>query len=236
MVSRWSHSGAPRGREYDERFERLARAGHDVHGEASFVMGYAPRRVLDAGCGTGRIAIELLRRGCRVVGVDLDRSMLETAVEKAPEVEWFRADLASFVVPHPTRADHQRLFDAVVCAGNVMIFVQPGTEALVVERMASHLVDGGVLITGFQLHPDGYGVDQFDADCAAAGLVAEARFSSWSRDPWMIDSGYAVFVHRRPFPEPEPQPEPESGAGAESGEDSETSVSTDVSERDQTEA
>src|SRR5215207_5999851 len=71
-MSRWSDSDAPRGAAYDQRFERLAAAGHDIHGEASFVAGYEPGTVLDAGCGTGRVAIELARRGIRTVGIDLD--------------------------------------------------------------------------------------------------------------------------------------------------------------------
>lgn len=41
--------------EYDARWDRLAAAGEDVHGEAEFVMAYAPRSVLDGGCGTGRV-------------------------------------------------------------------------------------------------------------------------------------------------------------------------------------
>lgn len=73
----------PRGATYDERFERLAASGHDVHGEASFVMGFGPTTVLDAGCGTGRVAIELARRGCSVVGADVDKAMLRAAYRKA---------------------------------------------------------------------------------------------------------------------------------------------------------
>lgn len=178
-------------------------------------MAYEPRRVLDAGCGTGRVAIELARRGVTVVGVDLDRSMLESAVEKAPEIEWFRADLSTLVLPHPSRPGRQRRFDIVVCAGNVMIFVQPGSEAMTVERMAAHLIPGGLLICGFQLRAGGYGVDQYDADCAAAGLQADERYSSWSRDPWTIDSGYAVFVHSKPIPDPEPSDESAAPVGTE---------------------
>ena len=108
----------PRGAEYDARFDRLARAGHDVHGEASFVMGFQPATVLDAGCGTGRVAIELHRRGVEVVGVDLDRSMLETACEKQPDIEWYRSDLSSFLLPGPDDASVARQFDLVVAAGN----------------------------------------------------------------------------------------------------------------------
>ena len=43
------------------------------------------RRILDIGCGTGRHAIELARRGYEVVGVDLSQSQLRRAREKADE-------------------------------------------------------------------------------------------------------------------------------------------------------
>lgn len=199
----------PRGADYDERFERLARAGHDVHGEASFVMGYGPTTVLDAGCGTGRVAIELHRRGVDVVGVDLDRAMLETACEKDPDIEWFRSDLSTLSLPCPDDPRSVRTFDVVVTAGNVMIFLQPGTEAMAVERLADHVRPGGLLVTGFQLTAGRYGIDRYDADCAAVGLRHVERFASWSRDPWTIDSGYAVSVHALPA-EPDPA-EPAAG-------------------------
>lgn len=198
MGSRWDRSTVARGAAYDERFERLARAGHDVHGEASFVMAYEPSTVLDAGCGTGRVAIELRRRGVSVVGVDLDRAMLETACEKEPDIEWFCGDLATLGLPDPDDPAAIRRFDVVLMAGNVMIFVEPGTEATVVERMADHLVDGGRLVCGFQLTAGRYTVDEYDAACAAAGLVLEQRYSSWSYDPWDLDDGYAVSVHVLP--------------------------------------
>ena len=76
-VTRWQ------GDEYQRRFDELASKGVDVHGEADFVMRYRPASVLDAGCGTGRVAIELARRGVDVVGVDVDASMLATAPRTA---------------------------------------------------------------------------------------------------------------------------------------------------------
>ena len=51
--------------------------------------------VLDAGCGTGRVAIELARHGVDVVGVDVDASMIGEARRRAPELEWVEADLAA---------------------------------------------------------------------------------------------------------------------------------------------
>ncbi len=40
-------------------------------------------RIIDIGCGTGRHAIELTKRGYRVIGIDLSESQLERAKEKA---------------------------------------------------------------------------------------------------------------------------------------------------------
>jgi 2-polyprenyl-3-methyl-5-hydroxy-6-metoxy-1,4-benzoquinol methylase len=72
---------------YDERFRRLAESGGNPHGEADLVASYKPATVLDAGCGTGRVAIELARRGIAVLGVDADPDMIAAARSKAPELE-----------------------------------------------------------------------------------------------------------------------------------------------------
>ena len=54
-----------RGDAYDRRFRAAAAAGADVHGEADFVESLGVHSVLDAGCGTGRVGIELARRAWR---------------------------------------------------------------------------------------------------------------------------------------------------------------------------
>ncbi|MDQ3306310.1 MAG: class I SAM-dependent methyltransferase, partial [Actinomycetota bacterium] len=137
----------PRGDDYDIRFTERAAAGLDMHGEADFVAAFAPASVLDAGCGTGRVAIELARRGITVVGVDLDPEMLTTARAKAPELDWRVGDLATVALPD----GH---FDVVVMAGNVMIFVEPGTEGAVVTNLAASVAPQGVLVAGFQLRAE----------------------------------------------------------------------------------
>ncbi|MDQ5854995.1 MAG: SAM-dependent methyltransferase, partial [Actinomycetota bacterium] len=60
----WRQQLSPR--DYDARWRRMEAAGANPHGEADFVFSYGPRSVLDAGCGTGRVAIELARRGLDV--------------------------------------------------------------------------------------------------------------------------------------------------------------------------
>ena len=177
-----------RGDEYQRRFDALAAQGVDVHGEANFVRAYEPKTVLDAGCGTGRVAIELARHGIVVVGVDANRSMLETARASAQEVEWIEHDL--------TTLDLGRTFDVVVMAGNVPLFTPAGTHAALVAGCARHV--GGLLIAGFQLDR-GYTLEMYDAHCAAAGLELAERFATWDRAPF--DGGaYAVSVSRRTTP------------------------------------
>lgn len=177
------------GSEYQARFDRLVASGADVHGEATFVRAYEPASVLDAGCGTGRVAIELARHGIEVVGVDVDPSMLATAASMEPERTWVQSDL--------TELDLGRVFEVVVMAGNVPLFTPPGTEAALVAGVARHVRPGGLLIAGFSLGR-GYDVATYDGHAAAVHLTLAERWSTWDRQPFTETSDYAVSVHRRP--------------------------------------
>lgn len=176
-----------RGSAYDSRWAELAASGQEIHGEANLVQRLGPRSVLDAGCGTGRVAIELARRGLDVAGVDIDPLMLATAREKAPGIDWHLADLANI--------DLGRTFDAIVMAGNVMIFVAPGTEGAVLTNLTRHLGPGGHLIAGFQIVPTSLSLSTYDALAEAAGLQLQARWSTWDEDAYEPGSNYAVSIH-----------------------------------------
>jgi len=67
--------------------------------------------ILDIGCGTGRHAAELARRGYRVTGVDISAGMLAQARQRAAaaqvKVVWLQADAARFAP--------DSLYDAVIC-------------------------------------------------------------------------------------------------------------------------
>jgi SAM-dependent methyltransferase len=177
------------GDRYQRRFDELAAAGADVHGEADLVTRWDPSTVLDAGCGTGRVARELAARGIEVVGVDGDESMIATARRLAPDLEWVVADL--------TRLELHRRFDLVLMAGNVPLFTPAGTQAALVLGCAHHVADGGHLVAGFQLDR-GYTLDRFDEDCRQAGLELVARWATWAEDPWIDGGPYAVSVHCAP--------------------------------------
>ena len=188
-ANRWLRERSVSGDTYDATYDRRAASGENVHGEADFVQTFGPKSVLDAGCGTGRVGRELARRGLDVVGVDIDPEMLDTARRKAPGVDWRLADLAS--------VDLGRSFGAIVMAGNVMIFLEPGTEAAVVANMARHLAPGGVLIAGFQLMPGRLTLEEYDEMAEATGLTLAERWATWEREAWNPGGDYAVSVHRR---------------------------------------
>jgi len=193
VSSRWHDTDAPRGDAYDERWRKLAAAGQGVHGEADLIETLLGEtggsRVLDAGCGTGRVAIELAARGFSVVGMDLDEGMLGAARAKAPDLRWILADLSEA----SSHLDSE--FDLVALAGNVMIFVARGTEATVLSELVSHLVRGGLLVAGFQLSTGRLTLARYDEYAAAAGLELVDRWATWDREPFH-GGDYAVSVHR----------------------------------------
>ena len=194
-MTRWlDETGGTRGADYDAAFRELADSGADVHGEAAYVDALLTRAgsgpgasVLDAGCGTGRVAVELARRGHAVVGVDSDPSMLEVARRHAGP-RWLDADLAALELPDR--------FDLVVAAGNVVVFLAPGTEPRVVGRLAEHLRPGGLLVSGWRT--DRLDVASYDAWARAAGLEEVVRHRSWDGEPYEPGSDWCVAVDRLP--------------------------------------
>ena len=151
--------------------------------------------MLDAGCGTGRVAIRLAELGYDVVGVDVDASMLLQAREEAPELDWRVGDLAVL--------DTGQVFDVVLVAGNTIPLLEPGTLDGTAQHLAAQLDVSGLLVCGFGLDdahlPRGCPATPLadvEAAFAAAGLEPLARFSTWDRAPYDEKSGYVVTVDR----------------------------------------
>jgi SAM-dependent methyltransferase len=178
---------------YIERFRAMAAEGRDLDGEARFIDAMVPRRarVLDAGCGPGRVGGRLALLGHEVVGVDIDPELIEAAEQDHPGPIWTVADLATLDLA--TLDPGAAAFDAIVCAGNVMTFLDPATRRSVLERLGAHLADGARLAIGFGAGR-GYEFDEFFADVAAVGLREELRLSSWDLRPLTSSSDFLVAV------------------------------------------
>lgn len=176
--------------EYHVRWQQMEQRGEASHGEADFIESLHPSSVLDAGCGMGRVAIELHRRGIEVEGTDLDDDLLAYARADAPQITWQLADLAS--------VSFGRSYQLIAMPGNVMIFCRVEDRAKIVANLASHLGEEGLLVAGFSLRADSEALtlSAYDAACTAAGLKLVDRFATWDRAPFQ-GGDYAVSVHQR---------------------------------------
>ncbi|MFC6239072.1 class I SAM-dependent methyltransferase [Longivirga aurantiaca] len=181
--------------QYVATFRAYAAEGRDISGEARLLDALVPpgSRVLDAGCGTGRVGAELHRRGHEVVGVDADPVLVAAAREDHAGPAWHVADLTELDL---AAEGHTEPFHGAVVAGNVMVFVAPGTEGAVLERLAAHLVDDGPAVLGFATGR-GYEPDHLADDAATAGFDVEHLFSTWDLRPWRDDADFVVAVLRR---------------------------------------
>lgn len=182
---------------YRDRFRELAAQGADLSGEARFVDMLIPRnsRVLDAGCGGGRLAGALAQAGHLAFGIDVDPVLVAAAEEDYPGpiyqvrdlTELSLADLAGDPVA------------VTVCAGNVLVFAAPGTERELIRHLIQVTAPGGRVVLGFR-RDEAYPYERFDADLAVlaeqTGVSQEFRFGTWHLDPFTDESDFAVTVLR----------------------------------------
>lgn len=76
------------------------------------MWGNKVKEVLDSGCGTGRLALELTLAGYKVTGIDTTPAMIEVAKEKSSGIRYKVADMRNYV--------SKKKFDAIVCGSNTI--------------------------------------------------------------------------------------------------------------------
>ena len=146
------------------------------------------QRVLDVGCGPGRHAHELARRGVVVHGIDISQEFIDIATQDAVEGSTFERLDARLL----GTAEHLRGFDAVICLcqGAFGLMTAQGDDEIVVQGMTDCLVDGGqIALSAFNAYfAVKYHVDaDFDAATGVAHEVTEIRNSAGevrSADLW----------------------------------------------------
>ena len=173
----------------------MAADGEDLDGEARFVDALVPRgaRILDAGCGPGRVGGALSRRGHHVVGVDVDPTLIAAAEQDHPGPAWLVGDLAGLDLAADVVGSG---FDVVVCAGNVITFVPDDDRRAALEGMGRYLAADGRIAVGFGDHR-GYGFDEFRTDVASVGLEVELELATWDVRPFRPGSDFLVALLRR---------------------------------------
>jgi len=120
---------------YDDRYRWVSDYG------ASMLAMLAPQpdeRILDFGCGTGRLTHEIASSGAQVVGIDSSAEMIEQARKNYPEIQFDVADGRTFRSNEP--------FDAVF-SNAVLHWIKPPEAA--VESIAAALKPGGRMVVEF---------------------------------------------------------------------------------------
>lgn len=140
-------------RAYDTVAEDYARYFPDTRAESSLdlamvdafaaaVTSGGDARVLDAGCGAGRMSRYLTKRGCLVEGVDLSPHMVAMARRDHPDLVFTVGSLAD--LPHPEDS-----FAGVLLWYSI-IHTPPAGQARIFAEAARVLRPTGHLLVGFQ--------------------------------------------------------------------------------------
>lgn len=104
--------------------------------------GIRSGRIVEVGCGSGRLARHLTDRGYQVHGSDVSPAMIRLARRHAPRARFMVASLADLKVPR---------CDAVVGLGEVVTYVGGGLPALsrFFARVHDALEPGGLFVFDF---------------------------------------------------------------------------------------
>jgi SAM-dependent methyltransferase len=140
----------------NEVIEELSAELYDQHEtetvDVEFILsaiGKQPKKVLEVGCGSGRILVPLAKAGHYVTGFDVDEPMMGRISLKTTELEnikWHKADALY--------DDWGIGFDIVILAGNILFNIESDVEykkaqELLIKKAAGALVTGGNVYIGY---------------------------------------------------------------------------------------
>jgi len=162
-----------------ERYNR-----HESHDDVDFILsviGEQPKRILEIGCGYGRILLALADAGYEVAGMDVDDEDLENLSTTALSLginnaRWRKADAV--------HDDWGTGFDVVVLAGNILFNIEniesapayKKAQEAFIQKAAAALVPGGCVYIGYSpFAPNGRTLTRPGQSCTDDGSI----FGTW---------------------------------------------------------
>jgi 2-polyprenyl-3-methyl-5-hydroxy-6-metoxy-1,4-benzoquinol methylase len=113
--------------------------------DSCFANSLSAKRIIDAGCGTGSLAILLARRSAQVVGFDSDSKMIDIALEKQPQALNLKFKVGDFV--DELNSFEENRYDGILCFGNTLVhLVNKNRIAQFIENSSKLLKTGGRLL------------------------------------------------------------------------------------------
>lgn len=156
---------------FDERYPDLfapleGDAEEEVEGIHGFLSLPSGAAVVDLGCGRGRHAVPLARRGYRVTGVDISDYMIRMARKYADregvEVEWVQEDMRTFC--------RRGAFDLVLSLFTSFGYFSDAENQAVLDNIGSSLRKGGTLL--LDLRNAGKGLSRLEDQDKTIGVPA----------------------------------------------------------------
>jgi SAM-dependent methyltransferase len=139
----------------------------EVHFIEQEIGAHKKKRILDIGCGTGRHAVELAKRGYTVTGIDLSESQLKRAREKAEEagvnIQFNQGDARSLKLENE--------YDVALMETDEMNFA-------ILQGAAKALKSGGICIltTLNALFPLAHSIEEFMNSNSVKGSSSSHNF------------------------------------------------------------
>jgi len=143
-------------------------------------------RILEIGCGTGRVLFPMVNHGLNVIGIDNSNAMLEIAKQKKSQFN-FNSDQCEIFLQDMRDFDFNFQFDQIIIPFNGFLsLLSIEDQLMTLQNVRKHLTSGGRLL-----------FDVFVPDPEL--LVQDGNFLIHSRDLEDPKSGESIIVYEQSY-------------------------------------